>query len=118
MSDVSAPDAALELRRSLDAVAAALVAADADALHASQPRLASALAAMRRVCAVPANQEASVRAEVTRCRVVLDRCRRLGAVAADVSAASLIAAGVSVGYGRVGRAAAPGMRGTHLRERR
>jgi len=118
MSDVSAPDAVAELRLSLDAVAAALVAADADALHATQPRLSSALIALRRVRAVPAEQQATVRAEVTRCRVLLDRCRRLGAVASDVSAAALMATGVSVGYGRVGRTAAPGLRGTHLRERR
>lgn len=118
MSDVSAPDAVVELRLSLDAVAAALVAADADALHASQPRLASALSAVRRVHAVPAEQQASVRAEVTRCRALLDQCRRFGAVATDVATSSLMAAGVSVGYGRVGRTAAPGLRGTHLRERR
>ena len=118
MSDVSAPDAVVELRLSLDAVAAALVAADADALHATQPRLTSALTALQRVRAVPADQQGAVRAEVTRCRALLDRCRRLGAVAGEVSTAALVATGVSVGYGRVGRTASPGLRGSHLRERR
>lgn len=118
MSDVSAPDAVAELRLSLDAVAAALVAADADALHATQPRLSSALTALRRVRTVPAAQHDLVRAEVTRCRALLDRCRRLGAVASELSSAALVAAGVSVGYGRVGGASATALRGTHLRERR
>jgi hypothetical protein len=118
MSHVSAPSAVAELRLSLDAVAAALVAADADALHAAQPRLSSALAAVRRVQAVPGDQHAALRADLAQCRLLLDRCRRLGAVATELSASALLATGVSVGYGRIGQTATSGLRGSHLKERR
>jgi len=118
MSHVSAPSAVAELRLSLDAVAAALVAADADALHAAQPRLSSAYEALRRIRAVPSDERDGVRADLVRCRALLDRCRRLGAVATELSASALLATGVSVGYGRIGQTATSGLRGSHLKERR
>jgi hypothetical protein len=118
MTDVSASDAVLELRRALDAVAAALVVADADALYAVQPRVSSALVAIQRVRAVPDDQQAAVRSEVIRCRTVLDQCRRLGALATDLSAAALMATGGAVGYGPVGRTATSGLRGAHVEARR
>lgn len=118
MSHVSAPSAVAELRLTLDAVAAALVAADADALHAVQPRLASAYEALRRTRTVPEDAREAVRADLLRCRALLDRCRRLGAVATELSASALLATGVSVGYGRIGQPATSGLRGSHLKERR
>ena len=118
MSHVSAPSAVAELRLSLDAVAAALVAADADALHAAQPRLSSAYEALRRIRAIPTDEREGVRTDLVRCRALLDRCRRLGAVVTDLSSSALLATGASVGYGRVGQPATSGLRGSHLKERR
>lgn len=113
-------EATARLNASLDAVAAALSAPDADALLAAETGLAAALAELTRPSTVAADERAILAAEVIRARATLARCRILGASVADATRLSLAAQGRAGDYGRSGEPAPSspdGARGHHLRAR-
>jgi hypothetical protein len=112
-------DAAARLNASLDEVAAALSAPDADALVGAEAGLASALAELSRHLHGGTDDRARLVGEVARARGTLARCRILGASLADAARLTLHAHGHGDGYGRSGEPAreAAGIRGHRLRTR-
>ena len=99
--------ATAQLREALEGMAAAMTAADLDALLQAEGALEAAL---RRLAALPAtltpSDRVAVRIEVRAARHTLQRCRRLGATLLDVVRLSLEAQGKNTGYGRNNDAAA------------
>ena len=90
-----------QLRSALEQVAAALTAADLEALLRAEGSLEEAL---RRLSALPKDLSTSdrdaLRLEVRAARHTLDRCRLLGGALLDVVRLSLDAQGRAAGYGR------------------
>jgi hypothetical protein len=94
--------AAEQLTLSLDAVAAALAAADIEGLLAAEEGLSLALADISRVRAVDLHDRPAVAHQLARASAALARCRVLGQSAADATQAALLALGQSAGYERSG----------------
>jgi hypothetical protein len=116
---MGALDAAVRLGASLDEVAAALAAPDADALLAAEAGLAAVLADVRDIPA-GAHTDPDLAAAVSRARATLGRCRVLGASLADAADLTLAVNGNGSEYGRCGRPAhdaGADMRGHSLRAR-
>lgn len=99
---MGALDAALRLNASLDEVAAALAAPDADALLAAEAGLAAALTAFTSLPSAGPDDRHPIAAEVVRARATLVRCRVLGAAIADMTRITLAAQGHSTDYGPSG----------------
>lgn len=117
---MSVLDTTARLNASLDEVAAALSAPDAEALLAAETGLAAALTELARPSTVTADERSALAAEVIRARATLARCRILGASAADVALLSLAAQGRAGDYGRSGEPAPSSPDGAlrhHLRAR-
>lgn len=115
---MGALDAALRVNASLDEVAAALAAPDADALLAAETGLAAALAGLDLSVPASAADRAHVRDLVLRARATLARCQVLGSALSDAARLSLAAQGHSSDYGRSGaEAPAAAARGQRLRAR-
>ncbi|MDH4067185.1 MAG: hypothetical protein OEW19_22520 [Acidobacteriota bacterium] len=118
---MGALDAAVRLNASLDEVAAALVAPDADALLSAEAGLASVLAELSDPPTAGDDDPARVAAEVAQARATLARCRILGAAIADASRIALVVQGHTADYTRTGgptsATTADGTRGNRLRAR-
>ena len=112
-------DATVRLNTSLDEVAAALAAPDADALLAAEGGLASALAELSGPITADPADRARLATELARARAALARCRILGAAMADTARIALAAQGVMADYSRSGApsGAAGDSRGRRLRTR-
>jgi hypothetical protein len=91
----------VRVREALEEIAAALTAADLDALLQAEATLELA---MRRLASVPPNlakaDRDAIRREVHAARQSLNRCRSLGSALLDVVRLSLEAQGKNPGYGR------------------
>ena len=114
----AAADAAAELRTALDALAAALMAGDADAVLAVEPQLHAAVT--RRTAAASRPDAADrdfVRQQVVSARATLARCRALGAASAFVADATLEALGRAPSYDRHGAGPSRSLRGRGLKAR-
>jgi hypothetical protein len=112
--------AAIRLNASLEEVAAALAAPDADRLLLAEAGLASALDALGNTGSVAGDERRQLAAEVARARAALTRCRILGAALADAARIALAAQGHASDYDRSGgrsRAVPPSARGHHLQAR-
>lgn len=116
---MGALDAAVRLTASLDEVAAALAAPDADALLAAEAGLASALAGLGEPFDEVPGDRARLAAELIRARATLARCRILGSSIADTTHIALAAQGHLSDYSRSGAVAPPtgSTRGHRLRTR-
>lgn len=93
----ASPDPATRLRLALERTAAALAAADLDALLAAGELLEVAIAEL------PAEADRAIdaaarRTDIEAARAALLRCRRLGLAMADFARTALDTHGVSVGY--------------------
>jgi hypothetical protein len=99
---MGALDAAVRLNASLDEVAAALAAPDADALLTAEAGLASALAELGVSTDAGPADRARIAAEVARARATLARCRVLGAAISDATRIALVAQGRAADYTRSG----------------
>lgn len=116
---MGALDAAVRLGASLDEVAAALAAPDADALLAAEAGLAATLADLR-LPQAGALADPNLAAAVARARATLARCRILGASLADAARLTLAGSGHGSEYGPSGRTAHDArvdIRGHRLRAR-
>jgi predicted exporter len=85
--------ATAQLTSALQAVAAALAAADTAALLAGEESLSWALAEVSRVRSVDGSERHAVARELAHARATLERCRVLGQSAADATHATLVAIG-------------------------
>jgi len=117
---MGALDAAARLNASLDEVAAALAAPDAEALLAAEAGLVAALDGLRLPADAAPGERAALAAAVARARATLARCRILGTALADATRIALAAQGRAADYGPSGGpmpVPASGTRGRHVRAR-
>lgn len=112
-------DATVRLTTSLEGVAAALSAPDAEALLGAEAGLAAALADLQAHLHTSIADRGALRAEATKAMAALARCRVLGASLSDASRLSLAAQGQGASYDRSGGPApeTPDPRGHRLRTR-
>jgi hypothetical protein len=116
---MSAFDATVRLRASLEDVAAALSAPDAEALLGTEAGLAAALADVQAYLHAPIADRGELRDELLKATGALARCRVLGASLSDAAQLALTAQGQGASYGRSGgrSPAAADPRGHRLRTR-
>ena len=110
MSRQSPPDAVVAvaaLSRALDAVVTALTEGSPAGLLATEAGLSAALLDVTRVASVASCDRAQLLAELARARMMLERCRLVGAAVAGVIDGCLAARGLSTTYDRSGRHSRP-----------
>jgi hypothetical protein len=113
---ITTPPAAVvcQVRRLLESIGDALVTHRLEPLLTAEQELEAALQALSATGRSTLDDEstAAVRAEAARCRVALERCRRLGASLEGFAALMLQTAGHTGIYGRAGEAPKPAPAGT------
>jgi hypothetical protein len=94
--------AVVALGRALDALIAALTSGSAADLLTTEAGLSRAIADVARVASIAACDQPQLRAELTRARATLHRCRVVGTAVAGAIDGCLAARGLSNTYDRAG----------------
>ena len=95
------------LRLSLEAVAGALADVQTSDLLSAEEEVRAALWAAGRIARVLPEERQALASEIQRARLALERCRAIGDVVSQVTAATLALYGGNGQYDRCGHSAAP-----------